>query len=206
MEETMILKPFLRESVMPLPVAFISTISSDGIRNIAPWSCVMPVLRPLDLICAASAHRRDTLKNIRDTGEFVLNLAGANLVDKVIPAAKHVPPEVDEFDLAGIEEKPSERIDAPGMRGCYAWMECKLHKLFEEEKYVLILGQVVRLEISDDVLAPDGSLDVSKAQPLTMTGLGKRMNFCTLQEINHVESFGAMFENGKDPLAHKYEE
>ena len=117
-----------------------------------------------------------------------------------------MPPEVDEFDLAGIEEKPSERINAPGMRGCYAWMECKLHKLFEEEKYVLILGQVVRLEISDDVLAPDGSIDVSKAQPLTMTGLGKRMNFCTLHEINHVESFGAMFQNGKDPLAHKYEE
>jgi flavin reductase (DIM6/NTAB) family NADH-FMN oxidoreductase RutF len=206
MEEAMILKPFLREGVMPLPVAFISTVSSDGIRNIAPWSCVMPVLRPLDLICAASAHRRDTLKNIRDTGEFVLNMAGANLADKVIPTAKNVPPEVDEFDLAGIEEKPSEVINAPGMRGCYAWMECKLEKLFEEEKHVLILGRVVHLEIADEVLSPDGAIDVSKAQPLIMTGLGKRMNFCTLHEINHVESFGAMFENGKDPFAHKYED
>ena len=49
----MILKPFLREGLMPLPVTFISTVSKNGIRNIAPWSCVMPVLRPLDLICAA---------------------------------------------------------------------------------------------------------------------------------------------------------
>ena len=65
-KQTMILKPFMREGVMPLPVTFISTISKDGIRNIAPWSCVMPVLRPLDLICAASAKKRDTLRNIRD--------------------------------------------------------------------------------------------------------------------------------------------
>ena len=99
----MLLKPFMREGVMPLPVTFISTISKDGIRNIAPWSCVMPVLRPLDLICAASAKKRDTLRNIRDTGQFVINLAGVNLVDKVIPTARYTVPDVDEFVEAGLE-------------------------------------------------------------------------------------------------------
>lgn len=190
---------------MPLPVTFISTVSADGIRNIAPWSCIMPILRPLDLICAASAHSRDTLRNIRDTGEFVINLAGVDLADKVIPTAKHVPPEVDEFDLAGIKEKPSELVKAPGMAGCYAWMECKLHKLVEEEKYVLIVGQVLRLDIADEVLAPDGSLDVTKAEPLLMTGLGKGMHFCTLRDIGYFEPFSAMFASGKDPLGAKYE-
>jgi flavin reductase (DIM6/NTAB) family NADH-FMN oxidoreductase RutF len=202
----MILKPFLREGVMALPVTFISTIGKDGVRNIAPWSCVMPVLRPLDLICAASAPKRDTLKNIRDTGEFVLNLAGVSMADKVIPTAKNVPPEVDEFELAGIEEKPSELIKAPGMAGCWAWMECKLHKLFDEDEYVLIMGQVVRLEISDDVLAEDGSFDVNKAKPLMMTGLRKGMSFCTLQDIQRFEPFSAMFETGKDPLEAKYKD
>ncbi len=202
----MILKPFLREGVMPLPVTFISTISADGIRNIAPWSCIMPVLRPLDLICAASAHKRDTLKNIRETGEFVVNLAGVDLVDKVIPTAKHVPPDVDEFELAGVGEKPSQVIKAPGIAGSYAWLECRLHKLFEEEKYNLIVGQVVRLEISDEVLGPDGSLDVEKARPLMMTGLRKGMNFCTLQDINTFEPYSAMFDNGQDPFAKKYED
>ncbi len=202
----MILKPFLREGIMPLPVTFISTVSMDGIRNIAPWSCIMPILRPLDLICAASAYKRDTLKNIRETGEFVVNLAGADLVDKVIPTAKHVAPDVDEFELAGIDEKPSELITAPGMAGGYAWMECRLHKLFDEEKYVLIVGQVLRLEIADHVLAEDGSLDVNKAKPLMMTSLGTGMNFCTLQDINSFEPFSAMFENGRDPFAKKYED
>lgn len=202
----MILKPFHREGVMSLPVTFISTLAADGVRNIAPWSCVMPILRPLDLICLASALKRDTLKNIRETQEFVVNLAGVGLADKVIPTAKGVPPEVDEFELAGIEEKPSELIKAPGMAGCYAWMECKLHKLFEEEKYCLVVGQVVRLEISDEVLAADGSLDLDKAQPLMMTGLRKGMSFCSLRDLNRFEPFSAMFEDGKDPLASKYEE
>jgi flavin reductase (DIM6/NTAB) family NADH-FMN oxidoreductase RutF len=201
----MILKPFLREGVMPLPVTFISTVSADGIRNIAPWSCIMPILRPLDLICAASAHKRDTLKNIRDTGEFVVNLAGVQLADKVIPTAKPLPPEEDEFTFAGIDEKKSELIKPPGIAGCYGWMECKLHSLYEETNYVLIIGQVLRLEICDDVLAPDGTLDLSKAQPLMMTSLRKGMNFCTVHEINHFEPFSAMFEDGKDPLAKKYD-
>jgi flavin reductase (DIM6/NTAB) family NADH-FMN oxidoreductase RutF len=201
----MILKPFLREGVMPLPVTFISTISTDGIRNIAPWSCVMPILRPLDLICLASAHKRDTLKNIRDTGEFVVNMAGVALADKVIPTAKAAPPEVDEFVAAGIDEKPSELIRAPGIAGSYAWMECKLHKLIEEPDFVLILGQVVRLEIADDVLTPQGGLDVTKASPLMMTGLGKGMHFCTLHDIGQFEPFSAMFPSGKDPLGAKYE-
>jgi hypothetical protein len=84
----------------------------------------MPVLRPLDLICLASAKRRDTLVNIRETREFVVNLAGTDLADKVIPTAKYSPPEIDEFIEAKLEEKPSAIIKAPGIAGCYAWMEC----------------------------------------------------------------------------------
>jgi flavin reductase (DIM6/NTAB) family NADH-FMN oxidoreductase RutF len=72
----MILSPFLRECVTQLPVTFVSTISTGGIRNIAPWSCVMPVLRPLDLICLASAKTRETLTDIRATCQFVVNLVG----------------------------------------------------------------------------------------------------------------------------------
>jgi flavin reductase (DIM6/NTAB) family NADH-FMN oxidoreductase RutF len=119
----MILKPFMREGVMPLPVALVSTISKEGVRNIAPYSCIMPVLRPLDLICFASAIKRDTLVNIKETNEFVVNMVGADFSGKIIPTAKFSPPEVDEFDLAGLEEKPSETIRAPGIARSYAWME-----------------------------------------------------------------------------------
>ena len=140
----------------------------------------MPVLRPLDLVLAASAQKRDTLINVRETREFVINLAGTDLTDKVIPTARHSAPEVDEFDEAGLMEKTSVAIKAPGIAGCYAWMECELVKEYEEEAFVLLLGKVVRLEIRDDVLDEDGSLDVAKAKPLMMTGSGHGMNFCTV--------------------------
>lgn len=202
----MILKPSKRESVMPLPVAFISTISADGIRNIAPYSCVMPVLRPLDLVCVASAHRRDTLNNIRATKEFVLNFAGVALADKVIPTARYTEPEVDEFELAGLAAKPSVQIKAPGIQGCYAWMECRLYREYMEDQYVLIMGKVVHLEVDDDVYLVDGSLDVKKARPLMMTSSNKGMKFCTVVEVNKYELYGAMFPDGKDPLAQKYKD
>ncbi len=202
----MLLKPFMREGLMPLPVTFMSTISRNGVRNIAPWSCVMPILRPLDLICAASAKKRDTLANIRETGQFVLNLAGADLQDKVIPTAKYSAPDVDEFVEAGLDEKPSALVKPPGIAGCYAWMECERVKEFEEDRYVLIVGKVLRLEVSDDVLKPDGSLDIEKARPLLITGSKKGMHFCTLQDLGVSEAFSAMFPDGKDPFEKKYKE
>jgi flavin reductase (DIM6/NTAB) family NADH-FMN oxidoreductase RutF len=200
----MILKPFKREAYIPLPVSFISTVSADGVRNIAPYSCIMPVLRPLDLVCLASALKRDTLNNIRATGEFVINLPGIGLADRVIPTARFSPSEADEFVLAGLEEKPSVQIRAPGIKGCYAWMECRLYKAYSEPQYVLIVGQVVHLEVADEVYLPDGSLDLEKARPLMMAGSNRGMKYCTAVEINRFEPFGAMFPDGKDPLAGKY--
>ncbi len=197
-------KPFMREGFMPLPVAFVSSISVDGIANIAPYSCIMPVLRPLDLICLASASKRDTLVNIRATKEFVVNLVGADFSDKVIPTAKYSPPEEDEFLLAGLTKKPSETIRAPGIAGSFAWMECELFKEYIEPSYILIMGKVLRLEVADEVLTPDGSLDLQKARPLMMTGSRKGMHFSTVAGIDHFESFGAMFPDGKDPLNKHY--
>jgi len=196
-----ILKPFLREGLMPLPVTFISTISSDGVRNIAPWSCVMPVLRPLDLIALASAKKRDTLRNILETGEFVVNLAGAELAGKVIPTARYSDPEEDEFLLAGLEEKPSSMVKAPGIAGCYAWMECRLFRTYEEENHVLLLGRVLRLEADDRVMTGEGALDLTKARPLMMTGSRKGIHFCVPADLGRHEPFEAMFPDGKDPLA-----
>ncbi len=205
----MILENFKRESIVPMPVTFISTISENGVRNIAPYSCFMPVLRPFDLVCVASAKRRDTLVNLKSTGEFVINMPGTDMADKVMPTALHVPPDIDEFELAGLKEKPSKKIKAPGVEGCYAWMECKLDHIIEEVyngfPYVLILGKVVCLEVEDSVYDKEsGSWDVEKAKPLMMTGSDEGMHFCTVNSIGKFEPYGAMFKNGKDPLERMY--
>jgi flavin reductase (DIM6/NTAB) family NADH-FMN oxidoreductase RutF len=206
----MILDNFKRESLIPLPVTFISTVSENGIRNIAPYSCVMPVLRPLDLICVTSAKMRDTFANIKSTEEFVINMPGADMVNKVIPTALHVPFDINEFELAGLKEKPSKKVKAPGIEGCYAWMECKLHSIHEEVyggfPFLLILGKVVHLEVEDSIYnSEDGSWDIDKAKPLMMTESDHGMHFCTIKEIGEFRPYGDMFENGKDPLFWMYE-
>ncbi|MDD4811092.1 MAG: flavin reductase family protein, partial [Methanobacterium formicicum] len=67
------IKNFKRESIIPLPVTFISTLSPDGVKNVAPYSCIMPILRPFDLICVATAGvMRDTFDNLRAREEFVI--------------------------------------------------------------------------------------------------------------------------------------
>jgi len=89
--------------VLPLPVVLISTVSQEGVRNAAPWSNVTPILRPFDEIMIASWIKRDTLNNIRQTGEFVVNVPPAGMEEQVIICSKNYPPEVDErfFNKAG---------------------------------------------------------------------------------------------------------
>lgn len=202
----MILKPFKRESLMPLPVTFVSTISRSGVRNIAPYSCVMPVLRPLDLVCVATGKKRDTLDNIRETGEFVINLAGTGQIGAVIPTAKYSPPDADEFELAGLEEKPSVVVRPPGIRGCYAWMECTLKTIYEEPQYILLIGKVVHLEAADEIFNPDGSWNVGTARPLMMIGSDRAMHYCSVTDTGKSDPFAAMFPDRKDPLGKMYRE
>lgn len=171
----------------------------------------MPILRPFDLICVASAKMRDTYVNIMETEEFVINLPGADMVEKVIPTASHVPPEIDEFELAGLEEKPSAKVTVPGIRGCYAWMECKLHRIYEdtymEVPYLLIVGKVVHLEVDDRIYnRNDGSWDTEAARPLMMVESDRGMHFCTVTDLEYFEPYGAMFPDGKDPLSWMYKE
>ena len=118
------LEPNQRSQIMPLPVVLISTISKNGVNNAAPWSCVTPVLRPLDEVLIASWLVRDTLENIRQTGEFVINVPPAGMEEAVMICAKSFPPEVDEIEKAELKPRKSIVVKSPGIQGCLAWAEC----------------------------------------------------------------------------------
>lgn len=206
------LKNFKRESMIPLPVTLISTISKKGIKNIAPYSCVVTILRPTNLVCIASAMMRDTFANMEETGEFVINMISADMVDKVIPTSSHVAFDVDEYDLADLEATESKEINAPGIKGAYSKMECKLRKVYKDEDpigipYLLIIGEVVNLEVEEGCLNNEyGCLDLNKVKPLMMLESDKGMHFCTIEGIGKFEPFGAMFPDGNDPLEWMYKE
>lgn len=162
----MILTPHKREQVIPLPVALISTISADGIRNIAPWSNITPILRPLDEIILASWIKRDTLTNILETGEFVVNIPPAGMEDAIMVCSRHYPPDVDEFNESGLIERPSITVTPPGIQGCIAWMECRFVEEIRREKFSLIIGRVTHLEVDDRWIRHDGIIDYTECKPL----------------------------------------
>ena len=173
----MILKPNQREQILPLPVVLITTVSSQGIRNAAPWSNFTPILRPLEEVILASWIKRDTLENIRRTGEFVVNIPQMGMEDAIMICARSYPPGVDEFLEAGLEPHPSTKVKAPGIEGCLAWAECTVEEEIAREKYVLIVGRVVHLEADDRFFSPENGMDFEKAMPLCIMGSNKGMQF-----------------------------
>ena len=165
------LEPNKRERVFPLPVVLISTQGKDGVLNVAPWSNITPILRPLDEIILASWIKRDTLNNIRDIGEFVVNIPPVSMTDQVMICSKDYPPEVNEFAEAHLQPHSSQKIQVPGVEGCLAWLECTLVEEIKREKYSLVIGKVVNLAVDQQYFNEAGEMDYEKAQPLsTMLG------------------------------------
>ena len=173
----MILKPSQRGQIMPLPVVLITTVSQGGVRNAAPWSCITPVLRPLDEVLIASWLKRDTLENIRETGEFVINVPRAGMEEAVMICARNYPPDVDELVEAGLAPRPSAVVKAPGIDGCLAWAECTVEEEIARDKYVLIIGQVVHLEADDRFFSETEGMDYEQARPLCSMGGPNGMQF-----------------------------
>jgi flavin reductase (DIM6/NTAB) family NADH-FMN oxidoreductase RutF len=143
------LKPEMFKKLIPLPVTVITTVDKNGTANAAPYGCVMPILRPLDLIAIASALPRDTLRNIRETGEFVVNVIGKPGFKEAMLTAKNYPPGVDELEQVGIEVLPSKKTAPPRMKDALGWIEAVIDEELSRERFSLIIGKVVCAEIND---------------------------------------------------------
>ncbi|MDD4161860.1 MAG: flavin reductase family protein [Methanothrix sp.] len=193
----MILKPNQRGQIMPLPVVLISTISKGGVHNAAPWSCVTPILRPLDEVLIASWLQRDTLENIRQTGEFVINVPPAGMEEAVMVCAKSFPPEVDELEKAGLAPRPSRKVKAPGIEGCLAWAECALEEEIARDKFVLIIGKVVHLEADDRFFSEAEGMDYERAMPLCSMGGPNGMQFVRPVSTGKGDKYASMLSEPK---------
>ncbi|MBN1836401.1 MAG: flavin reductase family protein [Spirochaetales bacterium] len=151
------LRPNEFKRMLPLPVTVITTVDPAGIANAAPYGCVMPILRPLELIAVASAPMRHTLRNIRDTGQFVVNIMGRPSFEGAMMTADNYPPEVDELEAVGLQAVPSRRVAAPRIADALGWIEAVTEQEVAGESYVLVIGRVVCAELND-AYAADGSL------------------------------------------------
>jgi flavin reductase (DIM6/NTAB) family NADH-FMN oxidoreductase RutF len=163
--------------VVPRPIAWVSTLSADGIANLAPHSFFMAVSYAPMTVMFVSSHssrhdpkgHKDSLRNAAATGEFVVNFVASSLLFPMNQTSAEVPPEVDEFALASLETAPSLKVKPPRVAAAKAAFECRLHRILEVGDGSVVFGEVVYAHIAEDVWA-GGRIDVRALDPLARLG------------------------------------
>ena len=164
----------LLNSVAPRPIAWVSTASASGALNLAPFSffnCVCvdppllafaPGLRPSKQAEAIHGEPKDTLRNIRETREFVVNIVTYQLREAMNSTSGEYDPSVNEFELAKVTPEPSKIVRPPRVAESPVSFECKLHQILDfspaPTSSSLVIGQIIAIHISDSHLK-DGRLD-----------------------------------------------
>ena len=161
-----------------LAVYLVSTISEAGIFNIAPYGMVMPISYHPLVYALSSARERDTYHNIKETGEFTLNLASCELLHQINITATRFPPEIDEFKQASLTPIDGIKLKVPRIKECKAHIECKLKRIVDMDERVIILGDVVSLSLDKDGYLKDLSKQKELLAPIfychkSYFGLGK---------------------------------
>jgi flavin reductase (DIM6/NTAB) family NADH-FMN oxidoreductase RutF len=168
--------------VAPRPIGWISSCSDTGHINLAPFSHfnIVSTAPPVILFsCNTPGDRaeKDTLANVRATGEFVYNLATYELREAVNATSAAAPPEIDEFALVGLEKAPSVNVKPPRVAAAPANLECRLLRIVEIEPEQpgdtssnVVFGRVIGLHIQDEFMTAGGRFDTARARPLTRLG------------------------------------
>ena len=152
--------------IVPRPIALVSTMSLEGVANLAPFSffCGVGSNPPTVLFCptlragasAESGERKDTLRNVEETGEFVINVVSEAIAAAANAASAEVPPEVDEFLLSGLTPIPSQAVRPSRVAESPAQMECKLLQVIytghAPSSGVIVLGEVVRFHVREELV------------------------------------------------------
>lgn len=160
----------------PRPIGWISTLSSDGVRNLAPYSFFNAFNYTPPLIGFSSQGRKDTLRNIEQTGEFVWNLATRPLAEAMNLSCAAAPPEVDEFALAGLTPRASTLVQVPRVAESPVAFECRCSQIIrlktatqQDTDGWLVLGEVVGVHIARRMLK-DGVYDTAASQTILRGG------------------------------------
>lgn len=149
--------------VVPRPIGWLSTRSESGVRNLAPFSYFGALsVRPM-LVGVSIGDKQDGLKdslvNIRQRGAFCVNVVSAELLSPMNETSASVPPDVDEFELAGLTPVDSDRVDAPFVAECRAVLECEVQQEVDLRgaPNTLVIGEVVGILLDPTLGTEDGS-------------------------------------------------
>ena len=172
--------PF-KSCIVPRPIAWVSSIHPEGAVNLAPFSFFNALASdpPMVVIAFTGYHEhggeKDTLFNIKASGEFVVNIVPLKLKDAMNVSTAPVAHEVDEMKLAGLTAETSKLVKPPRVREAPIHLECELYQeinlpcTLQDSINTTIIGRVLGIHIDDEVLS-DGLVDLDKIKPLARLG------------------------------------
>ena len=155
-------------AIVPRPIAFVSTISPNGIRNLAPFSFFTgisanpPVICFCPMIRGADGGRKDTLRNIEAVKEFVVNIVSEEFAEQMSACSAEFPHDVDEFEVSGLTPVASDLVKPPRVKESHINMECRLVQIVDVSARPLggslVIGEVLRFHV-DDALFDNYKID-----------------------------------------------
>lgn len=167
-------------SVVPRPIAFVTTVSSNGAVNAAPyssWNLVTskPATVVFSIACKSHGEKKDTLRNIERTGEFVVNTVGEWMVEAMNLCSAELPYGESELERVGLTPIPSQRISVPRIKESPVHLECRLHSTLPigdsaaAGAATLVVGEVLVFHIHAPAYR-DGKIAVEELKPVSRLG------------------------------------
>ena len=169
--------------VVPRPIGWITTMSAEGVVNLAPFSFfnAISAAPPCVIYCPSYFKPgvdklEDSLVNVEATGEFVYNMCTHDLREKMVLTTKKSPRDFDEFADVGLEAASCEQVKPPRVKDSPIALECKYVQSIQlpapetGSPATAVIGQVVGIHIADDVITDDGLVDMKKLRPLARLG------------------------------------
>ena len=166
----------LNAIVAPRPIGWISTLSAEGVRNLAPYSFFSLYNYRPPIIGFTSTGWKDSVSNIQETKEFTWNLVTKHVAQQMNMTSASVPHETDEFTISGLTKAPSRKVDVPRVGESLVSFECKLTQMIQlqgadgkKADAWVTFGEVVGVHI-DKSLIRDGVYQTAEAYPILRAG------------------------------------
>jgi len=168
----------LADAIVPRPIAWVSTVGEDGIFNLAPfsayaWVSSKPAVVGFGVDWRRDGQKKDTLRNIESTKEFVINVVDETLAEPMNVTAGPYPSGVDEFKEAGLTPVKADLIKAPMVAESPVNLECRLTQILEfgeaSRKARFIIGEVLRVHVRDELYV-EGEIQMAKLKAIARLG------------------------------------
>ena len=185
-------------TVVPRPIAFVSSLDGSGTRNIAPFTYFTLCSSKTPYAVFRPVHRgpglapKDTLRNVQETGEFVVNIVSEDILDQMNVTAADYPPEIDEFTVSGLTPLASDRVEPPRVKESRVQLECVLKDILvlsdKPGGGCLVIGEIVLMHIDRSILAdPENSL--FKVDPEKLNAIGRMggPSYARTHDLIHLE-------------------